>query len=581
MRVRFLLAIAAGLLLAASFPKIGIAGFAWLAPGLTLLAAMGCAGRDAFRVGYVAGVSFYLSSLYWLLLIPGKGFQVPGWLALTAYLALYPAAWCWLMAKVSSFPLSLRFSTAGKFQVSSIGNAEKFFVVGNFKKLSASSWAQRTIWSLTGAATWVALEMLAARFFTGFPWLPLGVTQQPILPLTQIASFTGVYGVSFLVVWTSLALVCAAAKIVSRPAVRGIWMGEIILPLLAIVAALTFGFHQLRKSETPSREIKVTFIQPSIPQTMIWDERENENRFRQLIELSERALAETKPDLLLWPEAAVPEMLRYDEETQQAVAELAHKHNVWMILGSDDKEPKKNSADPKAADYFNCGFLVSPDGRLAGRYKKQRLVIFGEYVPLARWLPFVKYFTPITGSYESGDAPVTFEMPPLHAKTSVLICFEDVFPQHTRHYVSSDTDFLVNITNDGWFGESAEQWQHAANASFRAIENGIPLLRCANNGITCWIDSNGRFQKILVSESEGRVPRVPKISGQEQSGRRGTPPSGEEGTVYGSGFMSAKIPLLSEKRAPTFYNRHGDWFGWCCVIFSAALAILKISVRRK
>jgi len=130
-----------------------------------------------------------------------------------------------------------------------------------------------------------------------------------------------------------------------------------------------------------------------------------------------------------------------------------------------------------------------------------------------------------------------------------LICFEDVIPGLARQSAGDDTDLLLNLTNDGWFGQSAAQWQQAANAVFRAVENGLPLVRCTNNGLTCWIDSRGRLQQILRSES---------------------------GSVYAAGFMIAKIPLLpaGQKREPTFYHRHGDWFGWGCVMVSV-IAIVR------
>ena len=166
-------------------------------------------------------------------------------------------------------------------------------------------------------------------------------------------------------------------------------------------------------------------------------------------------------------------------------------------------------------DFFNAAFLFSPDGRFRNVYHKQNLVIFGEYIPLVRWLPFIKWFTPITGSFASGTKAVPFELerwPPVRhesirivqtpgrrpalpnrVKTSTLICFEDVFPHLAREYVQDDTDFLVNLTNDGWFGEGAAQWQQAVTAVFRAVENGVPLVRCCNNGLTCWADANGRL----------------------------------------------------------------------------------------
>jgi apolipoprotein N-acyltransferase len=132
----------------------------------------------------------------------------------------------------------------------------------------------------------------------------------------------------------------------------------------------------------------------------------------------------------------------------------------------------------------------------------------------------------------------------LNARTSVLICFEDIFPQLARGDVGPDTDFLVNITNDGWFGDSAAQWQQAATSVFRAVENRVPLIRCSNNGLTCWVDANGRLRQVFRDDG---------------------------GTIYGPGFMTAQIPLAApgQAHALTFYNRHGDWFGWTCVGIAA------------
>jgi len=337
-----------------------------------------------------------------------------------------------------------------------------------------------------------------------------------------------------------------------------------------------FGFGKLRETSTDQPTLRVTFIQPSIPQTMIWDEKENATRFRQLLQLTTAALTNTT-DLILWPEAAVPEKIRYDEDTLRAVTGIAASNHVWMIVGSDDVEPAHNPADPNEANYFNSSFLVSPDGALVARYCKRNLVIFGEYVPLTRWVPFMKWFTPITGGFASGDKVVPFELErrplarhesnqsspdekragseigaPIRVKTATLICFEDVFPHHVREYAEDDTDFLINLTNDGWFGEGAEQWQHAGNAVFRAVENGLPLLRCCNNGLTCWIDPRGRPQQIFRDET---------------------------GSIYGAGVMTAQIPVLppGETRPRTFYNEHGDWFGWLCVAVAAPVLLARLS----
>ena len=173
--------------------------------------------------------------------------------------------------------------------------------------------------------------------------------------------------------------------------------------------------------------------------------------------------------------------------------------------------------------------------------------MFGEYIPLS-WLPIVKWLTPIPDSYKAGNSPKLFQLGNFQASASPLICFEDLFPQVGREAATGGSDFLVNLTNDGWFGQSAEQWQHEIGAIFRAVENGIPLLRCCNNGITCWVDGSGREHEIFYDEN---------------------------GSVYGAGAMIFDLPL--QKHEPTFYTCHGDWFGWSCVGIALALLGFKLA----
>jgi apolipoprotein N-acyltransferase len=527
-RSGYLLAVFAGILLASAFPKLSFAGFAWVAPALILFAANGKCGPDAFRVGYVSGLAFWIMSLYWLCYNPFGFFPIVGWLALSAFLALYPAVWIWL--------------------------------VGPFK-FETSTWTGRLLWTLGGAAAWVALEMLRARFLGGFPWSLLGVSQYQLVPLIQIASVTGVYGVSFLVAWFALALFCAGQMIFRHPTKRHVWQAEVVLPLLVIVFCFVGGFFALSRGSTADSFLRVTMVQPNIPQTAIWNPDVDENYFQEFLAQNETAL--TNPtDLLLWPESAVPEM---SDENVRLISALAHEHHVWLILNGEDL-----TASPTETNYFNASFLINPQGLHTATYHKQKLVMFGEYIPLIRWLPFLEWFDAIGNGWTPGDKAVTFQLTglneaageptnviylgspggsrehPIHqAKTSTLICFEDTFPGVARTAAQDNLDFFVNLTNDGWFGHSSEQWQHMANAVFRAVENGIPLLRCANNGITCYIDGHGRIGDIF----------------------RDT-----HGSEYGKGVLSVKIPLLApgQKSTATFYNRHGDWFGWGCVAFTAA-----------
>lgn len=533
----------AGLALALAFPKTGIAGLAWVAPGGMLFVALGCSSREAFRLGYVAGLVNFLASLYWLCLIPFPVGAVAAWLALSAYCALFPALWVWLCWKF--LPGQVRASEltakAGEFSPPTTQGSG----TASHADFAALAWSQRAPWALSCAALWVALEFVRGRFLSGFPWNFIGASQYQLVPVIQVASLAGIYGVSFLAVWFSVSLASTVVILVHRPSHRWAWRSELVLPMIALAVITVFGFQQWLNLPKPARELKVALVQPSIPQTLIWDPNENTNRFQKLIELSELALV-SKPDLLIWPEAAVPNMLRYDEPTWRAVTNLTRRHGVWMILGADDAERRADAKTDTDVDYYNSSFLISPTGEIASTYRKRRLVIFGEYVPLARWLPFLRYITPISGSFTPGREPVSFQISNPRASASMLICFEDVFPHLARASVGDDTDFLLNLTNDGWFGESAAQWQQAAMAVFRAVENGVPLVRCTNNGLTCWIDSIGRMHEVFFGNSPD---------------------------VYQAGFKTAHIPLraIGQKRQPTFYLRYGDWFVWICAAWSLVL----------
>jgi apolipoprotein N-acyltransferase len=527
---RYFWSVLGGIALAAAYPKMNVAGLAWVAPGWILFSAFGRPGGETFRIGYVGGLAYALTSFYWLLFIPFPAGAVAGWLALSAYLALYPAVWTWLCWR--SFPVR----------------------PGSIQEFLAVSLSRRIVWAAGCAALWVALETCLARLFTGFPWDLLGVSQFQILPLIQIAQFTGIYGVSFLVAWFSVSLAAACLNLTAHPANSKAWMGDLLLPLGGVIAAVAFGWSQLTQPSAPERTLKAVLIQPSIPQTLIWDTNQNAIRFKQLLELSDHALQQTPgAQLLVWPEAAVPNMLRYDFDTYSAVTNIAQVHHVWVILGSDDAVLRPGTTDHEY-DFYNSSFLVSPAGKIPAGYHKQKLVIFGEYIPLERWFAFMKYLTPVGGSFAAGHAPVPFFMPDLHAVTSVLICFEDVFPQVARRAVTSDTDFLLNLTNNGWFGESAAQWQHAANAVFRAVENQIPLVRCANNGLTCWVDPSGRLHNVYFPDSKD---------------------------IYSVGFKIVDVPLLApgQERTLTFYTRHGDWFGWACVAVAGVIVCQAVKRR--
>lgn len=538
------MALLSGVLLALAFPSYDVAGFTWFAPGLLLFAAGAAAPGRAFRLGYLGGMAYYLTTLTWLLHIPVHFLPILGWIALSAYLSLYPALWVWICWKIfpASFPAA-RQPWDSEFR----------------RQILAVGWFSRTAWAIKCAVVWVALEMILGRFLSGFPWDFLGVSQYKLLPLIQVASVTGVYGVSFLVIWFSVSLMLTFLVFFDAPMARNRWLREIALPSVVLGMLITWGFSTIRSHSSPDTAVKMALIQPSIPQTLIWDENENSNRFQQLIQLSKDALAQ-KPDVLVWPEASVPNMLRHHDETAAAVIDLASSHKVWGILGSDDAEMRPGGTTLKDIDYFNSAFAVSPEGRLTAVYKKRQLVIFGEYVPFVKTLPFMKYLSPAGESgFTPGSRPIPFHLDSLDVIASVLICFEDTFPHLVRNYVEPNTDMLVNLTNNGWFGESAAQWQHAATAVFRAVENRIPLVRCSNNGLTCWVDPVGGMHDVYFPGSKN---------------------------IYQAGYKIVQVPVLEpgETRTLSFYTRYGDVFGWTCVaivVLQLAAHYIRLGLRRK
>ena len=511
-------AIVAGILWALAFPLPGWSALAWIAPGLLLATGFDLPPGPAFRLGFVAGLAHHLVGLRWLLLIPFPSGAVAAWLGLSAYSALFAGLWLMLTAR----GIRLRCGMTGprpewRRSVQAV--------------CDLNEWQRQTLW-IWSAALWVALELVRCRFLGGFPWNLFGITQWRNLPLLQVAAVTGVYGISFLLCWISVSLAGALALLVFRPGHRRGWTVSLRVPVLVLLLVLGLGFRRLVTAPRPGdRTVALALVQPSIPQRLIWDDAANPARFEKVLALTREALA-TRPDAVIWPEGSMPDLTR--EQSDRVLSVLRGTGASW-ILGTAYGQQVDG-----VPEQYNAALLLDPEGRLAGRYHKQRLVIFGEFIPFERTLPFLKWFTPIGSSFTPGRGPARFEFGSDAVVASPMICFEDVFPHHTRSHATPDTDFLLELTNNGWFGESSAQWQHTANAALRAVENGVPLVRCANNGLTCWLDEFGGLHDVLRSSN---------------------------GSVYDAGVLVTRVPLKpdSSVRPLTPYHRHGDLFAGCCL----------------
>ena len=445
--------------------------------------------------------------------------NIAGWLALSTYCSVYPAAWaalCWYL-----FP----------------GDSEKPIR----EALADLSFGKRFGWGASCALGWVALECLRGWVITGFPWNYLGASQLEFTRLAMLAQFTGVLGVSLVVVWGSVGGLLLVWNWCGKKKFEPLMLKELAGPAVLLALAVGLGSFALAQPLGAKRdELKIALIQPSIPQTVLWnlnDKESQHKRFAQLMDLSDIAV-EKNPDLIVWPEASVPPLRLLDPEVVvprlQSLNAALRENQIWRVWGADRFE---NNAP------LNSSVLMDPEGNELAYYSKQHLVMFGEYVPFGEELPFLKKLAPV-GNFARGKGPEVFDMG--RAKMSVIICFEDVVPKLARRAATPEVDFLLNLTNDGWFGQSHQQWQHARSAAWRAIETRRPLVRCTNNGITCWVDEHGHFHGVKPPVHSPRVNIV-------------------------------TIPLRKGPRAPTVYQRLGDWLSWGAV----AVCVGLILVRRK
>lgn len=444
----YLLAAMSGVLLALSFPKAEISWLAWFAFVPLLVACADKAPVKAGKLAFFTGLIGYGGILYWINIVVTMYGKLPLAVSIVLYLLL--------VAYLAAFFFVL-FYLVRRAQVRGLS-----FVV-----------------SLP--VLWVALEYLRSFLLTGFPWASLGYSQYRVLPLIQIVDSTGVYGISFLIVLANCVFFLVFSWMRSRESRLFPYRSAAVL-LVLVVAVLLYGVFRLRQ-EPVGVPLKVALIQGNIDQGIKWDPGFMEETLSIYERLSRRAAA-AGVDLVVWPESAAPFFFQEPGPPSDRIIALAREIHAPLIFGSpafDDNALRRR--------YFNSAFLVSSSGEVLGRSDKIHLVPFGEYVPLAKMLPFVHKLVEGVGDFSSGDSIATLDIG--KGKVGVLVCFEGIFPELSRGYVSAGAQLLINITNDGWYGRSSAPYQHLSMSVFRAVENGVPLVRAANTGISAIIDGKG------------------------------------------------------------------------------------------
>jgi apolipoprotein N-acyltransferase len=518
------LAVASAGLLVFSFPDFNLWPLAWvgLVP-LILAVARKPRGPQAFLLGWTTGTLFFYGSCYWLTHAMVHYGGIPRWLAYLLLVpaplltGLFPALWALLLAHTSA--------RCG---------------LGRALLLAPPAWA---------AFEWARLGL------TGQLWNALGYSQAYTPALIQPARWGGVYAVGFLIAAVNAALAYA----VWRRSVRACAALASVAALVALTIFLSNraddsaqqpATHPARQATQPGA--LVVGVQPNVPVEFGRSSEQTAALVRRHLTMStdafrawDAAHAPTDvkiPRVVIWPESPMNFAYARDDAFRQTLARFARENRTYVLFNSLEPAP--------AGGFYNSAVMVDAEGRLVAQYDKIRLLPFGEYVPLPRWLPLAWMLSGVVGDFTPGEK---YPLMPLGEnggaglRAGVFICFESAFPAIARRFADEGADVLVNISNDGYLGRTAVMRQHLANVVFRAVETNRPVLRVTNTGISARITPRGE----VLDATEG--------------------------------FTPAALTWTVERAGAgkTFYTKHGDMFPAICVALTALGLAATFKVRLK
>lgn len=501
------------------FPKLSLAWLCWIALVPLLYALLRGHGgeaelidsegrslrpftlRQGFMLGWFCGVLWWFGSCYWVYPVFHNYGKLPALAAL-------------LVTAVFGLILGMHH---GVFALLVVLMARRA-TVGNRRPLFAASFF------------WVALELFRDRVM-GVPWNPMGNAQVDNVPFARITSITGVYGLSF-------AILLVNCVFTSALLLRGARRKNLLIASFAAAIALQLGVLTSPPPVVPTRE--AVLVQQNVPVLdSAWPQAYYDRTLFELTQLTVETAHKAAPGgpaLIIWPESPAPFLVN-DPKLRHWLAAMAQDTHAYLIIGSTGVMVSPTGEQLP----LNSALMMDPQGNVLGTYDKIHLVPFGEYVPFRSLLFFAKKLTHEVEDFGRGSERRVFDLNGVKAGT--FICYESAFPEEVREFAASGAEVLINISNDGWYGDTSAPWQHLAMARMRAIENDRWVLVDTNSGITASIDPYGR-----VVKEAARDERTALV----------VPFGGRSGT--------------------TFYTRNGDLFAWVCVVISMAAVFLRIRI---
>lgn len=464
---------------------------------------------QGFLLGWVCGIVWYLGTSYWIYPVMNGYGNLNGFVSV-----LITLAFCLYLGLNHGFFAMLVVLMARR---SSLGNRKPLLLAPFF---------------------WVALEFLRDRVI-GDPWLPLGGSQIDNIPFARIAEVTGVYGLSFAVMLVNCAFAAAFLLFARRRT-------NLLVSACAAAIALQMGVFAKPEPFVATREAVLVQVNVPVLDAAAWTPQFFDQTIGSLAQLSvnERKPPQSQqdPGLIVWPESPAPFFIN-DPRLQPWLTTIARDANAYLIVGSVGVvEGKQQQQAPP--QLLNSALVVDPQGHALGHYDKIHLVPFGEYVPFKDVLFFAEKLTREVGDFARGADRHVFNLD--GTKVAMVICYESVFPDEVRQFTANGAQVLINISNDGWYGETGAPFQHLQMARMRAIENHRWLLIATNSGITASIDPYGRIVK--------QAPRNVRTA-----------------------LTVPFAPLIES----TFYVRNGEVFAWTCVVISILAVFLRTRIRAR